>query len=270
MNSNYFKVVLMLMVVFLLCFSAACSIGTMTSESDNFKKKHIELITNEENPLEVYLEPGLFSRGVKITFSNIGDTTLTNIGWCFSTKPVTMALLGKGDVCSQTLDELQAGEETTIVLRPFFGDFPSPRGFGRVYMKIQAQADGFDIVKDQKQAFLLFCVAYDMKDTYIDIPPEEAYSMVMNETFDLIIDVVGLDIYSLGHLPGAVNYVWADGTLEEMIPTLDVNGTYLVYCHTDPPSTDSAQKIVDAGISSVYRLEGNYRAWVEAGYPVET
>ena len=137
-------------------------------------------------------------------------------------------------------------------------------------MKVQAKANETEMVHDQKQAFLMLCFAHNMKDTYMDIFPEEAYAMIINETFDLIIDVVGLDIYSFGHLPGAVNYVWADGTLAEMIPTLDVNGTYLVYCHTDPPSTDSAQSLVDAGIESVYRLEGNYRAWVEAGYPIET
>jgi len=93
---------------------------------------------------------------------------------------------------------------------------------------------------------------------------------LQDNEFDLVIDVVGLDIYSLGHLPGAVNYVWADGTLNSKIPTLDPNWTYLVYCHTDPPSTASAQALVDAGIKDVYRLEGNYRAWVNAGYPVET
>ena len=94
--------------------------------------------------------------------------------------------------------------------------------------------------------------------------------MFLNNTFDLIIDVVGLDIYSLGHLPGAVNYVWADGSLNQQIPNLDKNLTYLVYCHTDPPSTASAQALVDAGISKTYRLEGNYASWVDAGYPIET
>jgi rhodanese-related sulfurtransferase len=108
------------------------------------------------------------------------------------------------------------------------------------------------------------------RDTYMDIPPSVAYEKFINNEFDLIIDVVGLDIYSLGHLPGAVNYIWADGTLDEMIPQLDKNLTYLVYCHTDPPSTASAQSMVDAGFDHIYRLEGNYRAWVDAGYPIET
>jgi rhodanese-related sulfurtransferase len=108
------------------------------------------------------------------------------------------------------------------------------------------------------------------KDTYKDIKPSEAYERLQNEEFNLIIDVVGLDIYSSGHLPGAVNYIWADGTLKNKISDLDPNWTYLVYCHTDPPSTDSAQAIVDAGIKDVFRLEGNYAAWKNAGYPIET
>jgi rhodanese-related sulfurtransferase len=104
----------------------------------------------------------------------------------------------------------------------------------------------------------------------MDIRPKEAYERWFNDEFDMIIDVVGLDIYSLGHLPGAENYVWADGTLNEMIPTLNQTWTYLVYCHTDPPSTASAQAMVNAGFEHIYRLEGNYKAWNDAGYPIET
>ncbi len=78
-----------------------------------------------------------------------------------------------------------------------------------------------------------------------------------------------MNIYSLGHLPGAVNYVWADGTLKSKISTLDPDLTYLVYCHTDPPSTDSAQAMVNAGFDNIYRLEGNFAAWKTAGYPIE-
>jgi rhodanese-related sulfurtransferase len=104
----------------------------------------------------------------------------------------------------------------------------------------------------------------------MDILPSEAYIKWQNNEFDLIIDVVGLNIYSLGHLPGAVNYVWADGTLNSTIPTLDKNLTYLVYCHTDPPSTASAQAMVNAGFKHIYRLEGNYKAWKDSGYPTET
>ena len=45
--------------------------------------------------------------------------------------------------------------------------------------------------------------------------------------------------------------------------------TYLVYCHVDSVAIQGAQKLVDAGFMKVYRLAGNYKAWVDAGYPIE-
>ena len=102
---------------------------------------------------------------------------------------------------------------------------------------------------------------------YIDVSPAEAKALI-DENPDLdIIDVS--PAYADGHLPGAVNYYLGDGLLDAAIPTLDKSKTYLVYCHVDSVAIAGAQKLVDAGFPNVYRLEGNYSAWVEAGYPIE-
>jgi rhodanese-related sulfurtransferase len=50
---------------------------------------------------------------------------------------------------------------------------------------------------------------------------------------------------------------------------LDINKDYLVYCHTDSASILGARKLIDAGFNPVYRLEGNFRAWIDAGYYTE-
>ena len=65
-----------------------------------------------------------------------------------------------------------------------------------------------------------------------------------------------------------MNY-YGDNPLEDAIPDLDEQATYLVYCHADGPSIAGAETLVDAGFDKVYRLAGNYAAWVDAGYPVE-
>jgi len=104
--------------------------------------------------------------------------------------------------------------------------------------------------------------------SYIDITAAEAKELIDNTTDLIIIDVS--PHYDQGHIPGAVNYYLGDGSLDEAIPTLDITKPYLVYCHVDSVSISGAQKLVDAGISTVYRLEGNYQAWVDAGYPIET
>ena len=103
--------------------------------------------------------------------------------------------------------------------------------------------------------------------SYIDLTPAEAKDLVDSNPDLIIIDVS--PHYDKGHLPGAVHYYLGDGSLDEAIPTLDKDKTYLVYCHVDSVAIAGAQKLIDAGFENVYRLEGNYGAWVDAGYPVE-
>ena len=102
---------------------------------------------------------------------------------------------------------------------------------------------------------------------YTDVTPEEAKALIEDNPDLVIIDVS--PFYDQGHLPGAVNYYAGDGSLDEAIPTLDKNGIYLVYCHSDSVSRQGAQALIDAGFKNVYRLEGNYSAWVDAGYEIE-
>lgn len=102
---------------------------------------------------------------------------------------------------------------------------------------------------------------------YVDVTPAEAKNLIETKEGLVIIDVS--PNYAAGHLPGSVNYYVGDGSLDEAIPSLDKNAPYLVYCHVDSAAISGAQKLIDAGFSEVYRLEGNYAAWVSAGYSVE-
>lgn len=102
---------------------------------------------------------------------------------------------------------------------------------------------------------------------YTDLTVQQAAELV-NNTPDLVIIDVSPN-YAEGHLPGAVNYYFGDGSLERAIPGLDKDAPYLVYCHVDSVAISGAQALVDAGFTTVYRLQGNYAAWVDAGYPVE-
>jgi rhodanese-related sulfurtransferase len=101
---------------------------------------------------------------------------------------------------------------------------------------------------------------------YTDLIPAQAKDLIATEKDLVIIDVS--PYYANGHLPGAISIPLA--TLDATIPTLDKTKPYLVYCHGDAPSISGAQKLADAGFTRVYRLAGNYAAWVAAGYPVST
>ena len=104
--------------------------------------------------------------------------------------------------------------------------------------------------------------------TYIDVSVEEAKNLIDTNPDLIIIDVS--PHYDEGHIPGAVHYYLGDGSLDAAIPNLDPNREYLVYCHVDSVAIAGAQKLIDAGFQTVYRLEGNFGAWRAAGYPIET
>jgi len=103
---------------------------------------------------------------------------------------------------------------------------------------------------------------------YMDVTAEKAKNLIDTKPDLIIIDVS--PNYDDGHIPGAINYYIGDGSLDDAIPTLDKNKEYLVYCHVDSASISGAQALIDAGFTTVYRLEGNYQAWVDAGYDIET
>ena len=101
--------------------------------------------------------------------------------------------------------------------------------------------------------------------TYMDVNAEDAKALIDSNSDLVIIDVS--PHYAKGHLPRAINYYLGDGSLDDAIPTLNMEKDYLVYCHVDSASISGSQKLIDAGFDPVYRLEGNYQAWVDEGYP---
>lgn len=105
------------------------------------------------------------------------------------------------------------------------------------------------------------------EDGYIDVTPEEAKKLMESTPNLVVVDVSPL--YADGHLPGAINFYVGDGSLDNAIKTLDKSVPYLVYCHSDSASISGSKKLVAAGFEPVYRIIGNYGAWVAAGYPVE-
>lgn len=263
-----------MLVSTLLIVSIFSTIG-LSIQNDEMTMKDMQhdyhQLISQEAEVDVVINQAAGFVGYTVDIINEGDSVLTDVSYKMRTKAAISGtgILIKEIIQQGSVDLINPGETETITFRPLDSQRKSPIGFGNLYMYVEVLYDNIT-VHHQQRSMVLFFFIFGFKDTYIDISPDVAYEMFLAEEFDLIIDVVGLDIYQLGHLPGAVNYVWANGELEQMIPTLDVDKTYLVYCHTDPPSTSGAQALVNAGIMKTYRLEGNYGAWVDAGYPIET
>ena len=103
---------------------------------------------------------------------------------------------------------------------------------------------------------------------YQDVTPDKAKYLLNYEDVG-VIDVSPNDDFAKGHLPRALTANFSDNSLDNIIPSLDKNRGYLVYSRVEITSILGAQKMLKAGFSKIYRLQGNYNAWVQGNYPLE-
>ena len=100
--------------------------------------------------------------------------------------------------------------------------------------------------------------------TYNSITPQDAYSLVYNNSHPLtIIDVRNCDCdYEAGHIPGAI---WQLNPKTFYDSTTDL----LVYCQDGIEfSLSYCEKLVGHTYGAIYCLEGGIDAWENAGYRV--
>lgn len=85
----------------------------------------------------------------------------------------------------------------------------------------------------------------------------------------VLIDVREQDEYRKGHIPGAVFIPRGilEMTVEENLP--DKTKQIVAHCMAGGRSAMAAQSLKKMGYENVASMEGGFRAWVHAGYPVE-
>jgi len=137
--------------------------------------------------------------------------------------------------------------------------------------------------------------------SYMELTAEEAKELIDSDPDLVIVDVSSR--YNEEHIPGAVNYPYT--ALKQIVPTMDKDASYLLYCHSCcslsedtiadlknacPNASESAIALAvslgeayrsanqvsrcacldmaQSGFSTIYRLDGNLGAWIDAGYPI--
>lgn len=85
----------------------------------------------------------------------------------------------------------------------------------------------------------------------------------------LLIDVREDREWDAGHLPGAVHMGRGiiERDIEQAIP--DANAEIILYCGGGFRSALAAESLMKMGYRNVFSMDGGYRAWREAGLPVE-
>jgi rhodanese-related sulfurtransferase len=85
----------------------------------------------------------------------------------------------------------------------------------------------------------------------------------------LLLDVREKDAFDAGHLPGAVHL--PRGQLELRVNDIlqDPSQRIIAYCELGIISTLAASTLKDLGFDRAVALDGGFKAWLEAGHPIE-
>lgn len=101
-----------------------------------------------------------------------------------------------------------------------------------------------------------------------EVSTQQVKEMMDNGTVPLIIDVREESEFGKDHLPGAKHI--GRGVLERDIETIipDKNTPMVLYCGGGYRSALAAESIQKMGYTGVLSMDGGYRGWSEANYPL--
>lgn len=101
------------------------------------------------------------------------------------------------------------------------------------------------------------------------ISPSELNAMVAMGEPLLLVDVRSPAEYGEAHVPFAVNQPLPDLDAHALRAEAEKNGRRLVFiCKSGARGRSACEKVLAAGISSVFNVDGGTGAWIDAGLPV--
>lgn len=129
--------------------------------------------------------------------------------------------------------------------------------------------NGFFIV-----SFLLFGLSFGANPYvwgHTDITPQEAKDLIDTNAALIVVDVREEESeycnddpassVPLGHIPGALNYPWTSGVLEERYAELPIDGEILVVCRSGNRSNQAAEFLDSKGYMQIYDMTDGMSAW---------
>jgi rhodanese-related sulfurtransferase/thioredoxin-related protein len=97
----------------------------------------------------------------------------------------------------------------------------------------------------------------------------DAFARMATDKNNVILDVRTPTEFKAGHLLGAVNLDVNAPDFQEKAAVLDKTKTYLVHCASGVRSVKACEKLTRLDFPKLYNLMGGFKAWAQAGKPVE-
>ncbi|WP_159566889.1 rhodanese-like domain-containing protein [Budvicia diplopodorum] len=121
-------------------------------------------------------------------------------------------------------------------------------------------------MKKHNPGFEQLCEA--ARNNVNEVSIQQVKQMIDDGTVPLVLDVREESEWQKGHIPGAQHL--GRGVLERDIETRvpDKQTPVILYCGGGYRSALAAESIQKMGYSQVLSMDGGYRAWGEANYPL--
>jgi len=107
--------------------------------------------------------------------------------------------------------------------------------------------------------------------SHTDITPQEAENLIASDDTVIVVDVREAESEYCdenptppvppGHIPGALNYPWSSGVLEERYGDLSTDSEILVVCRSGNRSNQAAEFLDSKGYSNIYDMTEGMGAW---------
>lgn len=102
-----------------------------------------------------------------------------------------------------------------------------------------------------------------------NIKPDEAEKLIKENPKILVLDVRTPKEFQQGRIPKATNISIIDPDFDAKLAALDKSQPVIVHCAAGGRSRNSLPKLEEHKFTNVYHLYGGFKAWQEAGKPVE-
>ncbi|TYB75729.1 rhodanese-like domain-containing protein [Bizionia myxarmorum] len=114
---------------------------------------------------------------------------------------------------------------------------------------------------------LVGCKNEPKNDAIQVVTSEEMQALLEMDNVQLL-DVRTPEEYAEGYIPDFQNIDFLSPTFDQDILKLDKDKPVILYCRSGGRSAKCAQKMVDAGFTKVYDLQGGISKWEHDGFEI--
>jgi phage shock protein E len=102
----------------------------------------------------------------------------------------------------------------------------------------------------------------------VEVDAAKASEVLVTDAAVTVLDLRTPGEFAEGHLQGAENIDFLDGTFESLLQKLDPEKPYLVHCASGRRSAQAMEVFEKFKFTKIYHLTTGYKSWVAAGKPV--